>query len=110
MNLLGIVRQAMAACTCGRVPHTVICPTPAVFEILVGPERRMNKALEGAKRKGREAFQNGESESACPYQDHRKSTGSVSWSRAFINAWTHGYRTARDEAQAATVEKHTDGN
>ena len=54
----------------------------------------MNKALEGAKRKGREAREAGLPESACPYGDKRggRHGHMITFSRAFIRAWLEGYR------------------
>jgi hypothetical protein len=37
----------------------------------------------------------------CPYEDKRKPSGKLSWSRAFINAWSDGLHDAlRDREQA----------
>ena len=56
----------------------------------------MSIALEGAERKGREAFLTGKPRSACPYKDKRQDYRNiVTWSRAFITAWHDGY----DEAE-----------
>jgi ribosome modulation factor len=49
--------------------------------------------LDGAKRKGQEAALAGLSEQACPYEDKRKDSGRLTWSRAFINAWRDGHRS-----------------
>ncbi len=46
--------------------------------------------------KGRLAAQNGGSEADCPYPDYRQKSGKLTWSRAYRNAWTNGYR---DEMQ-----------
>jgi hypothetical protein len=51
-----------------------------------------NKAMRGAFVKGRKARIDGLLESDCPYQDKRKPSGGLSWSRAFISAWDDGYR------------------
>lgn len=50
--------------------------------------------LEGAERKGAVAYLAGEPITACPYADHRKPNGGLSWSRAFGNAWRRGWRKA----------------
>lgn len=49
-------------------------------------------AFEGAERKGREAAEAGQPESACPYGDHRTWRGAVTFSRGFIRAWLKGHR------------------
>ncbi len=43
-------------------------------------------------RKGREAYAAGLPESACPYADRRQSTGRLTFSRAWRNAWLQGHR------------------
>lgn len=53
-----------------------------------------NKQLETIKQKGRKAAMDGKSEKDCPYFDHRTHTGSVTFSRAFRNAWFDGFREA----------------
>ena len=45
----------------------------------------------GAFKKGVRAHQAGEALAACPYDDKRKPNGRLSWSRAFITAWTDGW-------------------
>lgn len=56
----------------------------------------MTTALEGAERKGREAYLAGKPISACPYEDKRGHwRNMVTWSRAFRTAWFDGY----DEAE-----------
>ena len=53
----------------------------------------MTSALEGAERKGREAYRAGKKESDCPYEDKRGHWHNmITWSRAFITAWLDGYR------------------
>lgn len=49
--------------------------------------------LDGAKRKGVQAANEGLSVSACPYKDKTTATGRRSWSRAFINAWMAGHQS-----------------
>lgn len=53
-----------------------------------------NRAMRGAYLKGRSAFDAGAMLADCPYQDHRKPSGKLSWSRAFIRAWQDGWRDA----------------
>ncbi|MGC3873356.1 Rmf/CrpP family protein [Halomonas sp. GXIMD04776] len=50
-----------------------------------------NRALDGAERKGREARDRGDPRHACPYNDYRKDCGRLTFSRAFRNAWLHGW-------------------
>ena len=60
----------------------------------------MGSALDGAYRKGREAFLAGKRESDCPYEDKRGHWHNmVTWSRAFITAWRDGYRDEKKKAQ-----------
>jgi ribosome modulation factor len=54
-----------------------------------------NRAHRGAFLKGVKARHAGEPLSACPYEDHRKPSGMLSWSRAFIRAWQDGWRAAK---------------
>lgn len=51
-----------------------------------------NPALRGAYRKGQRARADGVPLDACPYEDKRKPSGRLSWSRAFIRAWEDGWR------------------
>lgn len=57
-------------------------------------------ALEGAVRKGREAFLAGEPIGACPYKDVRKKNGRLTWSRAFAKAWCDGWEAAKQEKES----------
>ncbi len=50
------------------------------------------KSLLGAERKGFDAYIL--DNPLCPYHDIRKPSGKLSWSRAYINAWEHGYMKA----------------
>jgi hypothetical protein len=50
-----------------------------------------NKAMVGAFKKGANAYLAGADLSACPYQDKRKLSGGLSWSRAFMGAWRDGW-------------------
>lgn len=58
----------------------------------------MNKAFDGAIRKGAEAYRRGDPVSTCPYQDKRKDCGRLTWSRAFRAAWLDGWYDARRDA------------
>jgi ribosome modulation factor len=55
-----------------------------------------NRAMQGAYKKGVLAFREGVPLSGCPYQDKRKPSGRLSWSRAFESAWRDGWRDAKD--------------
>lgn len=57
----------------------------------------MNRALDGAKRKGKLAYQEGMPRCSCPYPDYRKNDNKLTFSRAFIRAWLSGW----DEAEKA---------
>lgn len=59
-----------------------------------------NPAMRGAYMKGARAFIAGESLGACPYGDHRKPSGGLSWSRAFIRSWEDGWEDAKRTAGA----------
>ena len=64
-----------------------------------------NRALDGAERKGREARDRGDPRHACPYNGNRKDCGRLTFSRAFRNAWLHGWEDRDRElalAPAAT--------
>ena len=39
---------------------------------------------------GYRSAQADQDQSACPYQDKRKPSGGLSWSRSFIKAWLDG--------------------
>jgi hypothetical protein len=60
---------------------------------------KWNRSMRGAYMKGRLAAQEGGTEDDCPYADHRKPSGRISWSRAFINAWMDGFRDAVRERE-----------
>lgn len=47
-----------------------------------------NRAHRGAYRRGFHAAGTGE---PCPYEDHRKPSGRLSWSRSFIRTWEDGH-------------------
>ncbi len=61
----------------------------------VGGADILTTALDGAERKGREAFLACKNESACPYEDKRNYRGMITWSRAFERAWVNGFREAK---------------
>jgi hypothetical protein len=56
--------------------------------------------MAGAFKKGMAAHQNGQSIMDCPYKDHRKPSGKLSWSRAFQNAWRDGWNWAAQQGAA----------
>lgn len=56
-----------------------------------------NRAHQGAYRKGVSAYLAGTPLTDCPYIDHRKPSGSLSWSRAFINSWRDGWMDAKQQ-------------
>lgn len=57
----------------------------------------MNKAFQGAYRKGYRAALEGKPIEACPYVDWRKADGRLTFSRGFRRAWHDGYRAALAE-------------
>ena len=65
----------------------------------------INKAFAGAMRKGREAALEGKSEDTCPYMDHRKPDGRLTFSRAFIKAWLYGYRSTLKRKERDAQQK-----
>ena len=62
-----------------------------------------NRAMRGAFVKGIIAAQEGRSINDCPYQDKRKPSGKLSWSRAFIRAWEDGFQYATNDLLDAQV-------
>lgn len=62
---------------------------------------RWNRAHVGSYRKGVIARFSSESLDACPYQDKRKPSGRLSWSRSFIAAWEDGWRAADRHIKAS---------
>lgn len=60
-----------------------------------------NPAMRGAFSKGANAAAEGRSLSNCPYVDHRKSNGRLTWSRAFEAAWRDGFEFERKRSGAA---------
>lgn len=65
-----------------------------------------NRAHKGAYLKGAKAQQAGDPISSCPYNDYRKPSGKLSWSRSFITAWQDGWR---DAAAEASKQQPTEG-
>lgn len=58
--------------------------------------------IEGAEKKGRQAFRDGVPRHENPYRDKRQHSGRLSWSRAFRNAWFMGYDLAEFESRNET--------
>ncbi len=58
-----------------------------------GQARRMTTG----RRKGAQAARDGLTEADCPYEDHRKPNGRLSWSRAWRNAWLFGFREEKSK-------------
>mgnify|MGYP002738704299 CR=1 FL=1 len=54
-----------------------------------------NPAFRGAFLKGYRAHQTGAALTDCPYADCRKSSGGLTWSRAFRSAWRDGWDWSR---------------
>lgn len=78
--------------------------TPQGFE-------KWNPAWRGAFRKGWQAGFDGAPIGSCPYEDKRKDCGRLTWSRAFIAAWTDGWRAGDDERRAKAIDEfYTDRN
>jgi ribosome modulation factor len=69
-----------------------------------------NRAHRGAFLKGMHASLEGQPRDACPYQDKRKPSGRLSWSRSFIAAWSDGwdYATA-DRSDALITAEYVKG-
>ena len=55
-----------------------------------------NRAHRGAYMKGRCAALEGKSLNDCPYEDLRKPSGKLSWSRSFITAWRDGFKDMKE--------------
>lgn len=64
-----------------------------------GYAETLNRAHLGVFKKGMQAFLDSVPRDACPYEDKRKPSGKLSWSRAYIRAWEDGWDWARDETQ-----------
>jgi hypothetical protein len=69
-----------------------------------------NRALRGAYRKGYESFGAGIEFQSCPYEDKRKPSGKLSWSRSFIRAWEDGWEEAKKQAAITDFHSGPDGN
>lgn len=67
--------------------HGLVGHVPARWEF-------WNRAMRGAYLKGAKAAHKQAPISACPYDDHRKPSGRLSWSRAFIRCWQEGHEAA----------------
>lgn len=64
-----------------------------------------NRALRGAFMKGYRAFIEGEAITESPYEDKRKESGGLTWSRSFHSAWVEGWRWAHKETRSETQVK-----
>lgn len=53
--------------------------------------------MRGAYRKGHAAGLDGLPAGACPYEDKRKASGRLTWSRAFIAAWHDGWQAGNEQ-------------
>lgn len=62
-----------------------------------------NRAHRGAYLKGLHAGLAGEPISSCPYDDKRKASGRLSWSRSFISAWRDGWEYAHSDRDQALI-------
>ena len=58
---------------------------------------KWNRSMRGAYMKGARAFLSGETLGDCPYRDHRTDSGRLSWSRAYIRAWSDGFVDAEKQ-------------
>lgn len=85
-------------------PNTRHKSLAVVVQQLVGrlPQyfEHFNPAMKGAYRKGAVAATLGQTMQSCPYDDHRKPDGRLSWSRAFIRVWEQGHIDASAHMQA----------
>ncbi len=52
-------------------------------------------SFDAAEEKGRQAARDNQPLDSCPYEDKRKPSGKLSWSRAYRNAWVHGWQDER---------------
>lgn len=95
----------MSEAKCSQV-HRLVGRFPSCWE-------GWNRAMRGAYLKGARAAHDGQPESDCPYHDHRKDCGRLTWSRAFIRSWEDGHRDAIKHIQAnadASVSRGTSVN
>jgi ribosome modulation factor len=60
-------------------------------------------ALDGAYLKGLMAGLADEPVESCPYEDKRKQSGRLTWSRAFRTAWGDGWKFARLNREQALI-------
>jgi len=66
--------------------------------------------MRGAFLKGADARLAGQGMNECPYEDKRKPSGKLSWSRAFMNAWRDGWQYAEHDREGALITlKHRKG-
>ena len=65
--------------------------------------RPINPALYAAYVRGLAAGVAGDSLDSCPYEDKRKPSGRLSWSRGFINAWRDGVQDAAADRDQALI-------
>lgn len=77
-----------------------VVPVPPLFA-------QWNRAMRGAYKKGAAAFFSGNGFDDCPYRDKRKTSGGLSWSRAFIACWQDGYADAQRAVDGAKY--HVEG-
>jgi ribosome modulation factor len=70
--------------------------TPPRFEL-------WNPALRGAYAKGYRAAEAGSLISSCPYEDKRKPSGRLTWSRSFIAAWRDGFAAGDDARKSQHI-------
>jgi ribosome modulation factor len=70
--------------------------TPGPEDVLSKADRRAldfkSPQLRGAYWRGYRAGESGQSQASCPYADVLSSRGHVTFSRAYINAWTEGWK------------------
>ena len=73
---------------------------PAVFRKVLRRKNRRPVAnpFDSARAKGAQAFLAGRHEADCPYRDHRKADGRLTFSRAWRLAWLDGFREQKKKA------------
>lgn len=62
-----------------------------------------NRAARGAFLKGVHAQIAGHPLSDCPYEDKRKDSGRLTWSRSFIACWRDGWEYAKQNREDALI-------
>ncbi len=65
-------------------------------------ERELTPSMRAAFCKGYLAWYREEGRAACPYPDHRKKDGRLTFSRAYRNTWGEGWEVASREYLART--------